>query len=432
MSRFQSLAEWLAWQETLHPATIELGLTRVNQVWQRLYAQAFPATVITVAGTNGKGSTVALLAAIYRAAGYRVAAYTSPHLLRYNERIAIDGEPVSDAALCEAFDRVDRARAEVSLTYFEFGTLAALWLFTRTPLDIVILEVGMGGRLDAVNIIDADVAVITAIDLDHQEWLGRDRESIGLEKAGILRRGRAGVCSDPQLPNSVGDYAKRIGAPLWRLTHEYDYAIEGGSWRWWSQQAQRPGLPRLALTGPHQLQNAAGVMMAVEVLQTKHPVSQSHLREGLLSARVPGRFEMIPGEIITVLDVAHNPAGALVLATTLAEQPSRCGRTLAVFTALADKDIDGLIQPLSELVDAWYVAPVESIRTRTVHELSAAIERNPSSASVYRAASIGEAYRYARAAAQAGDWIVVFGSFYAVTEVVKVLNGESTFRPHSI
>jgi dihydrofolate synthase / folylpolyglutamate synthase len=423
MSRFQTLTEWLAWQETLHPTTIELGLVRVSQVWQQLYSHAFPATVITVAGTNGKGSTVAMLAAIYRAAGYRVATYTSPHLLRYNERIVIHGEPVSDEALCEAFDRVDRARADVSLTYFEFGTLAALWLFTQTPLDIVILEVGMGGRLDAVNIIDADVAVITAIDLDHQEWLGRDRESIGLEKAGILRRGRAGVCSDPLLPATVSDYARQLGAPLWRLTHEYDYAVEGGSWRWWSQQAQRPGLPRLALTGQHQLQNAAGVLMAVELLQTKHPVSQAHLRAGLLTARVPGRFQMIPGEITTVLDVAHNPAGAQVLAATLAAQTSRCGRTLAVFTALADKDIDGLIQPLHEIVEAWYVAPVQSARSRSVQELSAAVARHQSPAAIYGATSIGDAYRQARAAADAGDWIVVFGSFYAVAEVVKILNG---------
>lgn len=423
MSRFPTLAQWLSWQETLHPATIELGLTRVSQVWRQLYQQRFPATVITVAGTNGKGSSVAMLSAIYRAAGYRVASYTSPHLLRYNERIMILAEAVSDADLCEAFTHVDNARGDVSLTYFEFGTLAALWLFTRTPLDIVILEVGMGGRLDAVNIIDADVALITAIDMDHQEWLGSDRDSIGLEKAGILRQGRAGVCSDPHLPESVVNYAKQIGASLWRLGHEYGYSVTGGAWQWWSPQSQRPGLPRLALTGQHQFQNAAGVIMAVELLQNRLPVSQSHLREGLLNAYVPGRFELLPGEVTTIVDVAHNPAGAQILAATLAEQrQDHSGRVYAVFTALADKDIDGLIQPLRKFIDTWFVAPVPSERSRTAAAIAAAIVQDHPQAKIICATSIGDAYQQARAAAQTGDWILVYGSFYAATEVLKFLH----------
>lgn len=421
MSRFPTLAQWLSWQETLHPATIELGLTRVKLVWQRLYSQQFPATVITVAGTNGKGSSVAMLSAIYRAAGYKVATYTSPHLLRYNERIQIQGEAASDAELCEAFAHVDHARGDVSLTYFEFGTLAALWLFTRIPLDMVILEVGMGGRLDAVNIIDADVALITAIDVDHQEWLGPDRASIGFEKAGILRHGRAGVCSDPFLPESIVNYAQQIGAPLWRLGHEYGYRVADGGWQWWSQQSQRPGLPRLALTGQHQFQNAAGVIMAVELLQPQHPVSQSHLREGLLNAYVPGRFELLPGEVTTVVDVAHNPAGAQILAATLAEQPhTRTGRIYAVFTVLADKDIEGLIQPLRKFIDSWFVAPVNSARSRTAAAIAAAIVRNDPQANVICTTSIADAYQQARATAQAGDWILVYGSFYAATEVLKI------------
>lgn len=418
MSRFQTLDQWLSWQETLHPSTIDLGLERVTAVWNRLHSQTFPFTVITVAGTNGKGSTVAMLDAIYTAAGYKVAAYTSPHLLRYNERIVIQGKPVQDSELCRAFEEIDSARGDISLTYFEFGTLAALWLFTQTALDIVILEVGMGGRLDAVNIVDADVAVITAIDLDHQEWLGHDREQIGLEKAGILRPNRPVVCSDPQLPRSVIDFAKQLNTPMYRLQQEFDYQVDGGQWQWWIRGAPRIALPRPALAGDHQFQNAAGVLMVIQLLQSRFPVSQTNLRAGLLAARVAGRFDIMPGEITTILDVAHNPAGVQVLADTLAQQPSRCGRTVAVFTALADKDIAAMLKPICHVFDAWYIAPANSPRRRSVADLTTALQQAGCMAPVFAANSVQSAYQLAYQQAQRGDWIVVFGSFYAVADAL--------------
>lgn len=418
MSRFATLSQWLSWQESLHPATIDLGLERVSAVWRKLYSQILPFSVITVAGTNGKGSTVAMLAAMYQCAGYRVASYTSPHLLRYNERIVINGVAVDDAALCRAFETVDAARGDISLTYFEFGTLAALWLFAQAPLDLVILEVGLGGRLDAVNIIDADVAVITAIDLDHMEWLGTDRESIGYEKAGIMRPQRPCVCSDPNLPRSILQHAQQLAVPLYRLRHEYDFELTCAQWQWWSRQTRQAGLPRPALSGQHQLQNAAGVWMVTELLQSHLPLTAAQRREGLLTARVAGRFDIHPGEVTTVLDVAHNPAGVKVLAETLQAQPPRCGKTIAVFTALADKDIDAMLAPVREQFDAWYVAPADSPRTRSVQQLRAAIQRSLSQAPVHAADSIAQAYAAARRDAQRGDWIVVFGSFYAVADVM--------------
>lgn len=417
MPRFNTLAHWLAWQEQLHPNAIDLGLERVAAVWQRLYTQPIPFTVITVAGTNGKGSTVAMLAAIYHAAGYRVAAYTSPHLLRYNERVVIAGQAVSDEALCAAFAAVDAARGDISLTYFEFGTLAALYLFIQQPLDMVVLEVGMGGRLDAVNIIDADVAIVTAIDLDHQEWLGGDRETIGCEKAGIFRRDKFAIVSDPVMPDSVRYIAQQIGARLFCLTQEFDFCVDGGQWRWWSTQQQSVGLPRPALSGAHQFQNAAGVLMAIALLQPTHPVSQAQLREGLLTARVSGRFELIPGDITTVLDVAHNPAGARVLAAALCAMPKHTGKTLAVFTALADKDVAGLISPLLPMIDGWYVAPARSPRAVAAELLRTTLADGGCTAPIFTLAGLPQAYQQARATAQTGDWIVVYGSFYAVAEV---------------
>ncbi len=417
MSRFSTLAQWLAWQEQLHPNVIDLGLERVAAVWQRLHSQILPFTVITVAGTNGKGSTVAMLAAIYQAAGYRVAAYTSPHLLRYNERVVIAGQAVSDNALCAAFAAVDGARGDISLTYFEFGTLAALYLFVQQPLDIIVLEVGMGGRLDAVNIIDADVAIVTAIDLDHQAWLGFDRETIGREKAGIFRRDKWAIVSDPHAPVSVRHVAQQIGARLFCLTGEFDFCVEGGQWRWWSTRQQSVGLPRPALSGAHQFQNAAGVLMAIALLQPTLPVSQAQIREGLLTARVPGRFELIPGDITTVLDVAHNPAGARVLAAALHDASRHKGSTLAVFTALSDKDIAGMVLPLLPMIDSWYVAPAQSARAIDAASLRTTLVDMGCVVPIHTLMSLPQAYQQARDAAQAGDWIVVYGSFYAVAEV---------------
>ena len=313
--RFSTLADWLHWQEQLHPEEIELGLKRVCQVFQQLHPEPPTFKIIIVAGTNGKGSSVAMLEAILLAAGYRVAAYTSPHLLCYNERVRLQEQAVNDALLCEAFARIDQVRGDISLTYFEFGTLAALDIFYRQGLDVAILEVGMGGRLDAVNIIDADVALITAIDVDHEKWLGNNRETIGFEKAGIMRSRRPVISSDLATPLSVVRHANDLGAPLYCLGKDFSVVPEASGWAFRdNENISRNALPLPALRGEHQLHNAAGVLKVLQCLDTSLPVSAQALREGLLSVRLAGRFQVIPGEVMTILDVAHNPQSAAVLA----------------------------------------------------------------------------------------------------------------------
>jgi dihydrofolate synthase/folylpolyglutamate synthase len=413
--RFQTLSEWLQWQEQLHPKSIDLGLSRVREVWRRMHADDFSCPVITVAGTNGKGSCVAMLQAIYREAGYAVASYTSPHLWRYNERIQINGEPASDAEICEAFARVDTARHDTSLTYFEFGTLAALDIFKRQQVDVVILEVGLGGRLDAVNIIDADVALITSIDLDHVQWLGGDRESIGREKAGILRSNNVGIVIDPAPPATVIDYAQSLGNRLLRLGQEFSYRQEEGCWSWHYAASHRVGLPQPALSGEHQVRNAAGVIMVIESLQSRLPVTQAHLRFGLLSVRLPGRFQLEVGEVTHICDVAHNPAAAQQLANTL-----RCsqlkGAVHAVFSALADKDIAGIAAPMCELVTQWYVAPLAAVRGAALPALADAIQRTCPQAPINQLPDLAQAYALANQQALPGDIVLVYGSFYTVAQ----------------
>lgn len=413
--RFQTLSEWLQWQEQLHPKTIDLGLSRVHEVWRRMHADDFTCPVITVAGTNGKGSCVAMLQAIYLQAGYAVGSYTSPHLWRYNERICISGKPVTDDMLCEAFAHVDAARHDVSLTYFEFGTLAALDIFKHQDMDVVILEVGLGGRLDAVNIIDADVALITSIDLDHQQWLGNDRESIGQEKAGILRGDNVGVLNDPSPPVSVKAHAQALGNHLSCLGKDYNYHQEAGSWRWHSDMTQRVGLPIPALSGEHQLRNAAGVMMVIESLQTRLPVSQIHIRQGLLSIHLPGRFQLVAGEVTRIYDVAHNPAASQQLASTI-KQARLTGSLHVVFSAMSDKDIGGTVAPLCELAMQWHIAPLDAARSATSGQLSTEIRRVCPDAVINVYEDLETAFNSANQAAETGDIILTYGSFYAVAQ----------------
>ncbi len=308
--RFDTLNDWLAWQETLHPKAIDLGLERVREVAARLGLLAPKHVVISVAGTNGKGSSVAMLEAILACAGLRVGAYTSPHLWQYNERIRIDRQPVDDAVLVASFARIDAARGDISLSYFEFGTLAALDILQRADVDVAVLEVGLGGRLDAVNIVDADCALVTGIGIDHVEWLGPDRESIGREKAGIFRGGRPAVCSDPQPPASLRAVAQDCGAIWYGLGEQFGYARTGEVWDWWGPNLRLDGLPLPALPGPFQLQNAAGVVMALQTLGARLPVSVQALQAGLRAARVAGRFTVVPGPFETIFDVAHNPHAA--------------------------------------------------------------------------------------------------------------------------
>lgn len=416
MMRFQTLAEWLAWQETLHPASIELKLERISSVWRRLQPEPPTHAVITVGGTNGKGSCVAYLEAMLRAAGYKVGAYTSPHLLRYNERIRINGQEADDAAICGAFARIDVARGADSLTYFEFGTLAALTLFREAAVEVAILEVGLGGRLDAVNILDADVALVTNIALDHMEWLGPDREHIGYEKAGIYRPGRPAVCADPDPPRSLLDQTERIGARLLRVNRDYCFTPTGATWRWQAADQQLDGLPWPNLAGAHQLGNAAAALMALTSLGARWPVTPAAIAAGLRQAQWPARFQVIPGPVSWILDVAHNPAAAAVLAAQLKSQ--NCpGRTQALIGVLADKDADGLIQALIDVVDFWRPVTLPGPRGRSSADLAARL-RSAGVQAIAPHDSVEEAAQAAREIAQPGDRIVTLGSFHLVAPIL--------------
>lgn len=416
--RFDTLQGWLAWQETLHPNAIELGLDRVRKVWKRMHPADFPFPVITVAGTNGKGSCSAMLEAIYAAAGYHTACYTSPHLLRYNERIRIDSREVSDADLCSAFEQVDQARRSDSLTYFEFGTLAALYLFVQAQPDVVILEVGMGGRLDAVNIIDADVALVTSIALDHQAWLGNDREAIGYEKAGIFRSHKPAVCAAPDAPASLRQHAQSIGAKLYSYPADFHEVLQDAGWSWQGPGRQRHGLPWPALRGSKQLQNAAAVLMVVECMQNRLPINQDAVRSGLLSVHLPGRFQVIAGAVPVILDVAHNPEAAEVLAQSLHRHPCK-GRTLAVIGMLQDKDVEGVARSLVGEIDFVYAASLANDRGLAAQELAKRLQSG-GLAVRHSFPGVADAFRHAREEAAAGDRVVVFGSFFTVAAVLPL------------
>lgn len=412
MPRDATLAGWLAWLETLHPSTIDLGLERVHEVRRALgLAPAFP--IITVGGTNGKGSTCAYLEAILGAAGYKTGLYTSPHLLAYNERVRIAGVDASDADLLAAFARVEAARGATSLTYFEFGTLAALEQFVAANVDVAILEVGLGGRLDAVNVFDADAAVVTAIDIDHSEYLGTTREAIGFEKAGIFRPGRPAICADPAPPQSLLDHAAAIGANLLRLGVDFDLTGDGAALAYRGPRWRVTDLPRPAMAGSVQWRNAAAALAALEALAARVPVGAAAIRQGLGSARVAGRFQVIAKRPEIVLDVAHNPQAARALAGALGERDA-AGRTLAVVGMLADKDAAGVVDALAAHVDTWFVATPDSPRALAAARLAEVIRERCPGAAVRAFASPADALDAARSAARENDRIVVFGSFYTV------------------
>ncbi len=411
-----SLHEWLAYLEQLHPKTIELGLERVNAVKARLELEpGFP--ILTVAGTNGKGSTCAMLEAILDVAGYRTGCYTSPHLLHYNERVRIARDEIDDAALCMAFAAVEQARGDISLSYFEFGTLAALWLFQQQQVEVAILEVGLGGRLDAVNAFDADCAIITSIALDHMDYLGDDRESIGREKAGIFRCGKPAVCADRSPPHSVCRHAEEIAADLKLIGHDFDAEPQQGQWLFRSNDGWRMTLPQPSLRGPYQLDNASACLAALEAVRNKLPVTPENIRRGLLEASVPGRFQVLPGKPAVILDVAHNPHAARALAGNL-HQMWCSGKTLAVFAMLSDKDIDGVIAALGDEIDVWLVASIAHTRGADASELqSRLLQAGIHEVEVFP--SIAGAYHHACQIAGEDDRIAAFGSFYTVAEVMQ-------------
>ncbi len=392
----------------------------MHAVLERLRLRRPPFRAITVSGTNGKGATVAMLDAILRAAGYKVGAYTSPHLIRYNERVRIGGVEATDAALCAAFERVDAARGDVPLTYFEFGTLAAFELFARAGIDVAVLEVGLGGRLDAVNGIDADAAIVTSIGIDHVQWLGATRAAIGREKAGIFRRDRPAACADPAPPACIGEVAREVGARLYQRDRDFFVERTDNSWSFRAGDILRAGLPYPALRGDYQLDNAAGALMALEALSETLPVSQAHIRQGLLAAAVPGRFQVLPGLPLRVLDVAHNPDAVQRLAQTLRQQ-TVAGRTLAVFGMLRDKDIAGVARSMRDIIDAWYVtARAATERGATADEIAQAVAQAGVDRPLTRFADARAAYAAARRDAGPADRIVVFGSFYMVGDILAL------------
>lgn len=411
--------DWLQHLETLHPKSIELGLERVQAVKERLGLN-LACPIITVAGTNGKGSTCAMLESVLRAAGYHTALYTSPHLLRYNERVRLDGRDADDAALCRSFAAVEAARGEIGLTYFEFGTLAALWLFNEARPDALILEVGLGGRLDAVNVMDADCAIVTSVDIDHTDYLGDTREAIGHEKAGIFRAGRPALCGDPHPPQSLLEHAAAIGANLQCIGQDFGYdSVEPAQWRYWECNGKRLVVPHPALRGAYQLGNASLVLAALDSLRERLPVTPDEIRRGLLEVSLAGRFQMLPGRPQIILDVAHNPHAATALAANLANLPPT-GKTIAVFAMLRDKDITGVIRALQGRIDHWLVAGIDNPRGMSGEQL-ATVLRECGETNLESFPDVASAFRRACDLAGVDDRIAAFGSFYTVADVLAAL-----------
>ena len=414
----KTLDDWLAHCEQLHPKTIDMGLDRVRAVAERMGLR-FDCPVFTVAGTNGKGSTCAMLEAILTQAGFRTGLFTSPHLVRFEERCRIRGQNVDASDLVAAFARVESARAEISLTYFEFTTLAILDTLARAGLDAVILEVGLGGRLDAVNIIDTDCAIITSIDIDHAELLGDTREKLGFEKAGILRTGRPAIVSDPVPPQSVIDRATEIGADLWLLGRDFNYSGDKQQWAWAGRGRRYAGLAYPALRGANQLINASGVLAALTAMRQQLPVTAQAVRNGLALVDLPGRFQVVPGQPALVLDVAHNPHSVAALALSL-DAMGFYPTPHAVFGAMADKDLAPMLHRMDPLVDRWYFADLPTPRAASGAALQAAwqaVTKRTDAVSAVFSTPL-DALHAAAAKAQAADRIVVFGSFYTVGGVL--------------
>ena len=430
----RTLSDWLRQLERIHPKTIEMGLERIDRVRAVLdLVPSFP--IITVGGTNGKGSSCAMMEAILSHAGYRVGCYTSPHLLRYNERVRIGRQEASDEELCNTFRAVEsaRIRAGVSLTYFEFGTLAAMELFIRAEVDIAILEVGLGGRLDAVNIFDADCAVLTSVDFDHMDYLGNTREEIGWEKAGIFRGGKAAVCAEPDIPVSVRNHAKAIGANLMHIGEQFGYSsnADASAWSYWGSGGKRHSLPYPALRGACQLLNASASLAALDCIRDRLPITMSDIRQGLLDVAWPGRFQVLPGRPVTVLDVAHNPGAAGVLASSL-DSMGRYRKTYAVFAMLKDKDIAGVARALAARVDIWLIAGISAPRGASADEVMRVLEEagigkeGPGEGGekiIHGFSDPAAAYAFAceqvSRNGKGNDRICVFGSFHTVAEVLR-------------
>jgi dihydrofolate synthase/folylpolyglutamate synthase len=420
----RSLDDWLAYISAQHPATIALGLERVREVWERMGLPS-PPIAITVGGTNGKGSTCAFLERILLESGYRVGAYSSPHLLRYNERVRLQGEDVDDATLAESFARVEAARGSVPLTYFEFGTLAALAVFAQARIEAAVLEVGLGGRLDAVNIVDADCAIVASVDLDHQSFLGDNREAIGFEKAGIFRPGRPAIYGDRDPPNNLVAHAAAIGAELQVLGRDFRFEVpdrddgtKAGQWDFIGRHGAKRALPMPSLRGRWQLRNASCALAALDELAARLPVSLGEIKRGLTLVRLPGRLQALPGRPLVVLDVAHNPHAARSLAEGLGDM-GFFENTYAVLAMLGDKDIEGVIDAVAPRIDGWFVASTEGERAAPAARLAAILAGRGAAQHTRSFATVAAALDAARRQAGPNDRIVVFGSFQTVAEGLR-------------
>ena len=415
----RTLSEWLAWQEQLHPSTIELGLARVGEVWNRLHPEGFAPFVITVAGTNGKGSCVAYLDAILRCAGYRTGSYTSPHLVRYNERIRVVGEDAPDEAICDAFERIEERRRATSLTYFEFGTLAALDIFARENVDVALLEVGLGGRLDAVNLLDADAMLITSIGLDHTDWLGDTLDAIAREKAGVLRRGRPAVFAESLVPEGFLQAAAESGADVSYLEKDYSFSYTSDGWRWQMGGAELE-LPLPAMRGDYQVQNAAAVVTLLHRVSQRLPVAPAAIADGLRMAAVEGRFQKVHSSPAVYVDVAHNRESASALAGNIASLAGG-GLVHAIFSIYAGKPVDELARVLVPHVDSWHIYEMKSSRALDIEAMESALRTAQHDANIVIHGSLPEALRILEECDPL-DVVVIFGSFEVAGEALEILN----------
>lgn len=410
--KFSTVYEWLDWIGSVHNKDIELGLDRIKTVAERLGVLHQECPVIVVGGTNGKGSVVAGLESIYLTAGYQVGAFTSPYLFTHNEEVRVNGKPVTDDLLCKAFDRIEAERREVTLTPFEYHTLAALVIFHEKRLDALILEIGLGGRLDAVNVIDADVAVVTSIAMDHMDWLGDTREAIAFEKAGIFRNRTPAVCGDDNPPLTLVDSAKQVGAQLFVQGKAFKFTESSQTWSWQSSTTKYVDLPKNHLL----TQNMSSVVMAVTLMQRQLPVSEEQIRQGLQQVKLTGRLQKIAGEVEKIFDVGHNPAAIEKLAQHLGNNPVQ-GKTYAVFSMLADKDIRESLRMIMPNIDGWFVAPLRNKRAASSELLQKIFQDNHLDARFDE--NIAHSYQAAQKIAKPGDRIVIFGSFSTVSEAMR-------------
>jgi dihydrofolate synthase/folylpolyglutamate synthase len=415
-----NLTDWLGYIESIHPSTIDLTLERIKIVIERLNLDiSFP--ILTVGGTNGKGSTCSILESIYREAGYKVACYTSPHFLNFNERIKIQTLAVSDEVICEAFSRIESAREDVTLTYFEYGTIAAMIIFSEAHVDVAILEVGLGGRLDAVNVFDADCAIVTTVDLDHMDYLGHTREAIGFEKAGIYRTEKTSICGDFDPPQSLIKHAELIHADLKIIGKDFGYEAHHDSFDFLIDSTFVMNLPLPKLQGDFQLANATNALMAVKAMEDKLPLTEISIQKGITLTLLPGRFQEVKKMPSLIFDVAHNPQAARSLSHNLKTHVVP-GKTIAVFSILKDKDIFGVINVLNLDIDDWFIAEIQNERAASIENISNTIQKINPSAHIEAFKNIQEAYQFASKEVTRNDRIIVFGSFFTVADIMKIIS----------